>query len=455
MSWRSWAEDSRSRPGLGTTGWGLIEAEGNRLAHIANGQIKTDTNAPLPRRLSALADQLEALIADHRPAAAAVEEVFVNKNPQSTLKLGQARGVVLMCAARAGIEVGRICGPARQEGGRWIGRRRESPGPRDGLTPAARRENRWPRLRPMRSPSPSLTPIIWRPLEQAAERHCEEPKATRQSSWIAALRWPDEQVALAMIARLTGILAETASDSAVIDVAGVGYHVHCSARTLDALGPIGGEILILTELQVREDAWTLFGFGSAAEREFVRALTSVQGVGGKVALAILSVLAPDDLARAVAQEDKAMIGRANGVGPKLAARIANELQGKLGVVAIGGATAVPRGGAAADALSAFGQPRFQAGRGQRGRQRCTGRARSGCDARRAGASRPQEGGQVRCRAALLMLLAPLVLGGHTSARSGTYAKIDRCLAKPEMAWDYRAGHCKSGSGGSRRSHLHR
>jgi crossover junction endodeoxyribonuclease RuvC len=93
-------------PGLGTTGWGLIEAEGNRLAHVANGQIKTDTSAPLPRRLAALADQLEALIGNHQPASGAVEEVFVNQNPQSTLKLGQARGVVLMCAARAGIDVG-------------------------------------------------------------------------------------------------------------------------------------------------------------------------------------------------------------------------------------------------------------------------------------------------------------------------------------------------------------
>src|SRR5206468_5419269 len=83
-------------PGLGTTGWGLIEADGNRLSHIANGQIKTDTSASLPRRLATLADQLEALIADFSPAAAAVEEVFVNKNPQSTLKLGQARGVALM-----------------------------------------------------------------------------------------------------------------------------------------------------------------------------------------------------------------------------------------------------------------------------------------------------------------------------------------------------------------------
>jgi crossover junction endodeoxyribonuclease RuvC len=93
-------------PGLGTTGWGVIEADGNRLRHVANGQIRTDTAAPLPKRLAALADQLEALIAEQRPDAGAAEEIFVNKNPQSTLKLGQARGVVLMCAARAGIEVG-------------------------------------------------------------------------------------------------------------------------------------------------------------------------------------------------------------------------------------------------------------------------------------------------------------------------------------------------------------
>jgi Holliday junction DNA helicase RuvA len=162
-----------------------------------------------------------------------------------------------------------------------------------------------------------------------------------------------------MIARLTGILAETSADSAVIDVAGVGYLVHLSGKTLAALGPIGGEVLVLTELQVREDAWTLFGFGSAAERDSFRALTSIQGVGGRLALAILSVLAPDELARAVAQEDKAMIGRANGVGPKLAARIANELQGKLGVSSIGGAAPAPRGSAAADALSALANLGFK------------------------------------------------------------------------------------------------
>jgi len=93
-------------PGLGTTGWGLIQAEGNRLSHLANGQLKTNAAEPLPKRLAHLASQLEALLADHTPDAAAVEEIFVNKNPQSTLKLGQARGVVLMVAARAGLDVG-------------------------------------------------------------------------------------------------------------------------------------------------------------------------------------------------------------------------------------------------------------------------------------------------------------------------------------------------------------
>ena len=106
-----------------------------------------------------------------------------------------------------------------------------------------------------------------------------------------------------MIARLTGTLAETAADSAVIDVNGVGYLVLASSRTLDALGPAGSEVLLLTELQVREDSMTLFGFGTAGEREAFRALTSVQGVGGRVALAILSALGPDELSRAVSTGD--------------------------------------------------------------------------------------------------------------------------------------------------------
>ena len=164
-----------------------------------------------------------------------------------------------------------------------------------------------------------------------------------------------------MIARLTGTLAETGADHAVIDVAGVGYLVLASTRTLDALGAVGSEVLLLTELQVREDSMTLFAFGSAGEREAFRQLTSVQGVGGRVALAILSVLDPAELSAAISRGDKAMVARAIGVGPKLAQRIVNELAGKLGSPALAGTagSAAPRGGVAQDALSALANLGFK------------------------------------------------------------------------------------------------
>ncbi len=164
-----------------------------------------------------------------------------------------------------------------------------------------------------------------------------------------------------MIARLTGILVETTADHAVLDVAGVGYLVHLSGRTLDAIGPAGGNVMLLTEMQVREDSMTLFGFGNAAERESFRALTGVQGVGGRVALAILTVLDPSELSAAISRGDKAMVARANGVGPKLAMRIVNELAGKLGNPALASALGAPtpKAGAAQDALSALANLGFK------------------------------------------------------------------------------------------------
>ena len=164
-----------------------------------------------------------------------------------------------------------------------------------------------------------------------------------------------------MIARLTGILAETAADHTVIDVAGVGYVVLASSRTLDAIGAVGGDVMLLTELQVREDSMTLFAFGNAGEREAFARLTSVQGVGGRVALAILSTLDPAELAAAVARGDKAMVARANGVGPKLAQRIVNELAGKLGTPALAAlaGSSPPKGTTAQDALSALANLGFK------------------------------------------------------------------------------------------------
>jgi holliday junction DNA helicase RuvA len=158
-----------------------------------------------------------------------------------------------------------------------------------------------------------------------------------------------------VIAHLNGHLAATGADHAVIDVNGVGYLVGASAKTLDKLGATGSAVTVHTVMLVAEDSIRLMGFATADERDWFRLLTSVQGVGSKVALAILSLLTPDELRTAVARADAATIARANGVGPKLAQRIVNELKDKAGGIALGGAGAapVPSGGAAADAVSAL------------------------------------------------------------------------------------------------------
>jgi Holliday junction DNA helicase RuvA len=163
-----------------------------------------------------------------------------------------------------------------------------------------------------------------------------------------------------MIARLRGLLDSFGADHAVIDVNGVGYLVSASSRTLSALGAVGEEVVLHTEMLVAEDFIRLVGFTTAAERDWFRLLTSVQGVGARVALAILSALAIDEVHRAVASGDHAMVARAQGVGPKLAQRIVNELKGKAGAIALGsGGAAVPAGSHAQDAVSALANLGFR------------------------------------------------------------------------------------------------
>ncbi|MGB5076939.1 MAG: Holliday junction branch migration protein RuvA [Sphingorhabdus sp.] len=168
-----------------------------------------------------------------------------------------------------------------------------------------------------------------------------------------------------MIAKLYGRIDETGIDHLVIDVSGVGYLVQASARTLAALGKADDFATVYTEMQVSENDMRLIGFATKQERDWFRLLTSVQGVGGKVGLAILSAIEPDDLALAIGSSDAAMVARANGVGPKLASRIVNELKDKVGLLAgIGGGTRIMGGGAkpsnhAGDAVSALANLGFK------------------------------------------------------------------------------------------------
>lgn len=123
-------------------------------------------------------------------------------------------------------------------------------------------------------------------------------------------------------------------DWCIIDVNGVGYHVFCSARTLNNLNGIGEEVTLLIETHIREDHFNLFGFATELERDWFRLVQTVQGVGAKVALAILSTISPDELSNSIAAQDKTVVGRASGVGPKLATRIIHELKDKVAKFAI-------------------------------------------------------------------------------------------------------------------------
>ena len=144
-----------------------------------------------------------------------------------------------------------------------------------------------------------------------------------------------------MIAQLRGSIVQTDDKRTILDVHGVGYAVHVSGRTQGQLGTMGDEVTLLTEMQVREDSMTLFGFLDVAERDAFRLLITVQGVGAKAAMAILSVLAPVDLTNAIISGDKAMVARADGVGPKIAQRVVNELGEKIGkIVSLGGALSI-------------------------------------------------------------------------------------------------------------------
>jgi holliday junction DNA helicase RuvA len=165
-----------------------------------------------------------------------------------------------------------------------------------------------------------------------------------------------------MIGKLTGLVDSVSLTTAIIDVGGVGYEVTLGARQLSALPPVGETVSLSIDTHMREDGVKLYGFATEHERAWFRALQTVQGVGAKVALAVLGTLSAADLANAVALQDKAHVGRAQGVGPKVAARIVSELKDKMPALApaisIGGAAPqpvamLPEGLAARDAVSAL------------------------------------------------------------------------------------------------------
>lgn len=294
---------------LRRTGWGIVESLGNSLHFIGSGTVTSNAEMDLASRLCQLHEGLSKVLHEFMPHEAAVEHTFVNKDATATLKLGQARGIALLAPAQAGLPVAEYAPNAVKKAVIGVGH-----GEKQQIHMMVKV------LMPRASFDTSDA------ADALAIAICH---AHHRQSIVSARRM---QALLAgrtrMIGKLKGVIDEIADDHAVIDVHGVGYVAFCSPRTLGNLGGAGEAAILFIETYVREDMIRLYGFANQLEREWFRLLQNVQGVGAKVALAVLGTLSPSELANAIALRDIAMVSRAPGVGKKVAERIVTELKNK-------------------------------------------------------------------------------------------------------------------------------
>ena len=296
-------------PGLRRTGWGVIETAGNRLRHVGHGVVATDSGASVPERLCSLYEGLVEIVARYEPDEASVEETFVNRNPESTLKLGLARGVVLLAPALAGL-------PVHEYAANRIKKALVGAGHADKEQVALMVRHLLPGVG---DATADATDALAAAICHAHAAGTQRPLATGSAEPAACEGGP-------MIAKLRGVLDSLGDGWAVVDVGGVGYLTYCSAGTLASLPQRGQEVSLTIETVVREDHIHLYGFASEQERDWFRLLQTVQSVGARLALAILGALPASELAACIAAQDRAGLTRAPGVGPKLAARILSELR---------------------------------------------------------------------------------------------------------------------------------
>jgi crossover junction endodeoxyribonuclease RuvC len=297
-------------PGLRVTGFGIIEKDGSRLSYIASGTIKSG-EGELPERLGALFRGLTAVLEEHQPQEVAIEKVFVNVNPQSTLLLGQARGAAIVAAVHQGITVAEYT--ALQIKQAVVG---------NGHADKQQVQEMVKRLlsltkAPAADPADALACAIC---------HAQQCSGGNRA---AACRLNTEKRKTFMIGRLRGVLISKNAPFVMVDVNGVGYEVEVPVSTLSALPSTEDLVVLHTHLVVREDAHLLYGFASLHERNAFRMLLKVSGVGPKLALALLSGLSVSELAGVVVRQDVTRLTRISGVGKKTAERLLLELRDKF------------------------------------------------------------------------------------------------------------------------------
>ncbi len=306
-------------PGLRVTGFGVIDKTGQKLAYVTSGCIRTPLAGSLPERLAVILDSLGEVIAAHRPGQVALEKVFVNVNPESTLALGQARGTAICAAVSARLPVAEYTALQVKQAVVGNGHREEGAGAGNGEAPAPSR-GRAERGRRRRAGVRDLPRA--RRAGTGRDRHRRLPGAAR-----AARRAGDR----AMIGRIQGVLLEKNPPQIIVDCQGVGYEVEVPMSTFYNLPATGERVALLTHLLVREDAHLLYGFGTEGERRAFRQLLKISGVGARTSLAVLSGLSVAELAEAVTLQESGRLTRIPGIGKKTAERLLLELKDKLGV----------------------------------------------------------------------------------------------------------------------------
>ena len=289
-------------PGSRRCGYGVVARRGTRLELVESG-VLVPGERPMAERLARILDGLDEVIARAWPAEVSVEQVFAGVSPRSALVLGQARGVALAAAARAGLPVYEYA-PSEVKLA-FTGQRPRLEGP-DAPHRAHAARRRPPALSDEADAiALAVCHLARRAARLAAGRRRRRPGRRPRAAPPRAPRPPGRSV----IARLSGKVAEKGADHAVLDVGGVGYLVHLSAVSLAALPPEGSPATLRTFTNVRQDAIDLFGFATEEEEAVFRALIDVKGVGPRAAQNILSGIEAQDLAQAIAQGDVARLTR--------------------------------------------------------------------------------------------------------------------------------------------------
>ena len=309
-------------PGLRNTGWGVIHLESDKLKYVNDGVISTKRNLNDGERLLYIFQKLEDIILKFKPNIIGIEKTFVGEGNISSLKLGMARGVCLLVAAKTNISI-------RELAPKLVKKSVTGTGNAD-----KQQVNSMIKILLGKKPvnddsSDALAIAITANNHEAYEESSGNSSKYNLNRAIQKALQNQRWFSYTMIASLTGKLKMKLDSSIIVEVNGIGYNLNVSYKTLTQHHEIGSDVTFYTDLQIKDDKILMYGFLSQKEINIFRVLQSIQGIGPKASLSILSALEVDDIVLGITAGDKSVFLKADGIGSRVATRIVSELQDKI------------------------------------------------------------------------------------------------------------------------------